>query len=182
MEGERIAQVKQSLSIFLDQLSPKDYFNIITFGTHIIQFKEDLVEASAENISDAQNFVYEMFALGMTNISAALDSSLTQSFRDTSSRNLIFLTDGAPTIGETHPDSIIKRATNNNKKDIRIFSFGVGDGIDRSLLTRLSMDNFGYATFITSDDSIALLIENHFKRISKPVMTDLEINYDGLQA
>ncbi len=182
MEGERISQVKQSLSIFLDQLSPKDYFNIITFGTHIIQFKEDLVEASAENISDAQNFVYEMFALGMTNISAALDSSLTQSFRDTSSRNLIFLTDGAPTIGETHPDSIIKRATNNNKKDIRIFSFGVGEDIDRSLLIKLSMDNFGYATFITSDDSIALLIENHFKRISKPVMTDLEINYGGLQA
>jgi hypothetical protein len=43
------------------------------------------------------------------------------------------------------------------------------------------MENYGYATFVSSDDSIALLIANHFKRISKPVMTDLEINYGALQ-
>jgi len=181
MEGERIFQVKQSLSIFLDQLTQKDYFNIITFGTHVIQFKEDLVKATPENIADAQDFVYELYALGMTNISAALDSSLTQSFRDSSTRNLIFLTDGAPTIGVTDPALIIQNATNNNQKDVRIFSFGVGDDIDRSLLTQLSLENFGYATFISSDDSIALLIENHFKRISKPVMTDLALDYGGLQ-
>jgi Ca-activated chloride channel family protein len=181
MEGERIAQVKQSLSVFLDQLSLKDYFNIITFGTHVLMFRDDLVEASPENIAEAQNYVYEMFALGMTNISTALDSSLAQSFRDTSSKNLIFLTDGAPTMGETNPDSIIKHAINNNDKNVRIFSFGVGESIDRSLLTRLSMENYGYATFVSSDDSIALLIANHFKRISKPVMTDLEINYGALQ-
>jgi Ca-activated chloride channel family protein len=181
MEGDRIAQVKQSLSIFLDQLSTKDYFNIITFGTHVIRFQDDLVKATENNIADAQNFVYELYALGMTNISAALDSSLTQSFRDSSTKNLVFLTDGAPTIGETDPETIIQNATDNNQRDVRIFSFGVGDDIDRSLLTRLSMDNFGYATFISSDDSIALLIENHFKRISKPVMTNLELDYGGLQ-
>jgi Ca-activated chloride channel family protein len=181
MEGERITQVKQSLSIFLDQLNLKDHFNIITFGTHIIKFRDDLVKATPDNIEDAQNFVYEMYALGMTNISAALDSSLAQSFRDTTSRNLIFLTDGAPTIGVTNPDDIIENATNNNSKDVRIFSFGVGDDIDRSLLTQLSLDNYGYATFISSDDSIALLIENHFKRISKPVMTNLALDYGGLQ-
>jgi Ca-activated chloride channel family protein len=181
MEGERIAQVKQSLSIFLDQLSAKDYFNIITFGTHVVQFRDDLVKATEGNIAEAQDFVYELYALGMTNISTALDSSLTQSFRDSSTRNLIFLTDGAPTIGETDPELIIQNATENNLKNARIFSFGVGDDIDRSLLTKLSLENYGYATFISSDDSIALLIENHFKRISKPVMTNLDLDYGGLQ-
>jgi Ca-activated chloride channel family protein len=64
---------------------------------------------------------------------------------------------------------------------VRIFSFGVGENVNRSLLTKLSMDNFGYAYYITSDDSIALLVENHIKRISKPLMTDLRIDYGGLQ-
>jgi Ca-activated chloride channel family protein len=181
MEGERITQVKQSLSIFLDQLTDKDYFNIITFGTHIIQFREDLVKAIPENIEDAQDFVYELYALGMTNLSAALDSSLSQSFRDSSTKNLVFLTDGAPTIGVTDPEQILQHVAINNTDEVRIFSFGVGDDIDRSLLTQLSLDNFGYATFISSDDSIALLIENHFKRISKPVMTGLALDYGGLQ-
>jgi hypothetical protein len=57
----------------------------------------------------------------------------------------------------------------------------LGDNIDKSLLTRLSLDNHGYATFITSDDSIAILIANHFNRISKPVMTNLNLDYGGLQ-
>jgi len=182
MEGERINQVKQSLDAFLDNLNAKDRFNIITFATHIVKFKDDLIEAEAENITAAHNFVYEMYALGMTNISAALDSSLAQSYRETTSKNMIFLTDGEPTIGETLPDSIVTQTKRNNINNVRIFSFGVGDEINKSLLSNISMENHGYATFISSDDSIALLITNHFKRISLPVMTDLEIDYGGLQA
>ena len=181
MEGERILQVQQSLNAFLDQLTEQDQFNIITFGTHVIKFKDDLVNATAQNISAARTFVYQMYALGMTNISAALDSSLLQSYRQVASKNLIFLTDGAPTMGITLPDSIVARAARKNTDDVRIFSFGVGDEVNRSLLTSLSISNNGYATFIASDDSISLLIANHFKRISKPVMADIGLDFGTLQ-
>ncbi len=180
MEGERIKQAKESIDFFLDLLHPQDHFNIITFGTHVIKFKNDLVAANTANITEAHDFVYEMYALGMTNISAALDSSLMQSYHDTATKNIVFLTDGEPTIGITHPDSIIARTREKNTENVRIFSFGVGEDINQSLLTKLAMDNFGYATFIASDDSIALLVNNHFKRISKPVMTDIKITYGGL--
>ena len=181
MEGERITQVKQSLNSFLDNLSEQDRFNIITFGTHVLKYSGDLVQATPSNISDAHDFVYELYALGMTNISEALDSSLAQSYLDTTSKNLIFLTDGAPTIGETHPDSIIANVSKNNSRKVRIFSFGVGETVNRALLTKLSIENNGYTTFIASDDSIALLVQNHFKRISKPVMTDLNLDFSDLQ-
>jgi len=181
MDGERLNQVKQSLNTFLDKLNPQDRFNIITFATVVVKFKPNLVEASQGNISAAHSFVEQMYALGLTNISAALDSSLLQAFNPEFSKNLIFLTDGSPTSGQTLADSIIVRTSRNNKNKVRLFSFGVGDMINRSLLAQLSTENFGYATFITADDSIALLIDNHFKRISKPVMTDIKINFGGLQ-
>ena len=181
MEGERISQVQESIDIFLNKLSENDRFNIITFGTHVIKFKNDLVQANTQNISDAHDFVYQMYALGMTNISAALDSSLNQSYRENASKNLIFLTDGSPTIGTTNPETIVENSQQNNTAGVRIFSFGIGETANISLLVNLSINNNGYATTITSDDSIALVIANHFNRISKPVMTDIGIDFGGLQ-
>jgi len=180
MEGERINQVKQSLTYFLDELSQIDRFNIITFGTHVVPFHTDLIFANPINIQAAHQFVSQLYALGMTNIDAAFDSTLHQSFGDTTSNNIIFLTDGYPTIGEAHPDSIADHIVQWNSRDVRIFSFGVGEDISRSLLTRISKDNHGYATFIASEDSIALLVNNHFIRINKPILSHLSLDYSSL--
>jgi len=179
MDGKRINQLKQSLDEFLDLLSPNDRFNIITFGTHIGKFKPDLVQANSSNIQAAHDFVFQIYALGMTNISSALDSSMSQSFGDQTSNNLIFLTDGRPTIGITEIDSIINFTTEMNTMGIRLFSFGIGDNLSRTLLTNLSLQNNGYSTYISSDDSIALLVNNHFSRISKPIISDLNLDYGG---
>jgi len=179
MGGERIYQLKQSLDEFIDLLSPNDRFNIITFGTHVIKFKPDLVQANNDNLAAAHDFVYQIYALGMTNISSALDSSLSQSFGLETSNNLIFLTDGKPTIGITEIDSIVSNTTAMNSKKIRLFSFGIGDNLSKTLLTQLSLNNNGYSTYITSDDSIALLVNNHFQRFSKPIISDLELDYGG---
>jgi Ca-activated chloride channel family protein len=179
MNGKRIAQLKQSLDMFIDLLTPEDRFNIITFGTHVDKFKPDLVFANSQNIQSAHDFVYQIYALGMTNISSALDSSMSQSFGEESSNNLIFLTDGRPTIGITEIDSIINFTTGMNDKNVRLFSFGIGDNLSRTLLTQLSIKNNGYSTYIASDDSIALLVNNHFTRISKPIISNLILDYGG---
>ena len=182
MEGTRLQQMKEALNDFLDLLNPNDKFNIITFGTFVDKYKPDLVPASSNNIEDAKNYVNQLYALGLTNINEAITSSLTESFEDTTSNNLIFLTDGYPTWGVTNIDTIVSNSTYNNKKNVRIFSFGIGDDISKTLLLSLSNANHGYAQFITSDDSISLVVNNHFKRISKPVMTDIKIDMGGLDS
>jgi len=182
MEGQRIAQVKEALNHFLGLLQPYDRFNIITFGTFVQKFREDLVQASTQNLGYAHDFVFQLYALGMTNISGALTASLQQSFGDSTSNNLVFLTDGEPTWGETDIDQILTSCNNDNIKQVRIFSFGVGEDINEILLRRLSGENHGYAQFITSDDSIALVVNYHFNRISKPVMTDIHLDLGGLQS
>ena len=180
MGGTRITQVKQSLNKYLDLLNPTDRFNIITFGTYVGQYKPDLVVASEKNIEEAHNYIFQMYALGMTNISAALDSSLSQSFGDTTSNNLVFLTDGKPTVGEMNPQIIIDNIAIANNKGVKIFTFGIGDNLNRILITKLATENNGYSTYITSDDSISILITNHFTKISKPIITDLSIDFGGL--
>ena len=177
MNGERVYQLKESLHEFIDQLTTFDKFNIITFGTYVDKFKPDLILADQFNVNAAHSFVDQIYALGMTNISAALDSSLSQSFGDESSNNIVFLTDGKPTKGITEPDSILSFARKMNTQNVRIFTFGIGDNLSKALLTQLSIQNKGYATYIDSDEVISLLIKNHFLRISSPIITDLNLDF-----
>ncbi|MEJ2052914.1 MAG: VIT domain-containing protein [Calditrichaceae bacterium] len=180
MEGERIVQVKEALVNFLDLLNPMDKFNIITFGTVVENFKTDLVPAESASIDEAKVFISRLSALGLTNIDEALKTSLAQTYSDSTSNNLIFLTDGNPTWGETNTDIILENVDTLNSDDVRIFTFGVGDKVSRSFLNQLSAGNNGYAQYITSDDSIALVVNEQFTRMSKPVLKNIQIDFGGL--
>lgn len=182
MDGERISQAKRAMEEFLNLLNPSDRFNIVTFGTFVEKFKTDLVPADATNIDEARAFVFQLHALGLTNIDEALTISLQQTYGSQTSNNLVFLTDGLPTWGETDADSIIAHVQSNNTAVVRIFSFGVGKEVSRTLLLNISRGNHGFARFISSDDSIALVVNNHFQRISKPVLRDIAIDLGGLQS
>ena len=177
MDGERLDQVKQSLLAFLDQLNPADRFNIVTFGTHVVSFQPDLVSAQEDTLAMAETFSNDIAAYGMTNISAALDTALNQSYREDASKNLIFLTDGRPTLGLTSTDTILAHVEDENIGGVKIFTFGVGDDYNKAFLANLARENSGYPTFISADDDIYDLISKHFLRISKPVLTDLEIDF-----
>ncbi len=180
MEGARIEQLKQALHEFLKYLQPDDKFNIITFGTSVTSFRDDLVVASYDNLEDATAFVTDIGALGLTNINDALTTSLSQSFTEDYANMIVFLTDGYPTWGETWVPNIINNVKNANSKDVRIFSFGVGEDVSQPLLVQMAVENGGYAEFIKQDANIARIIGNHFQRISKPVLTDLDIKIEGL--
>jgi Ca-activated chloride channel homolog len=182
MEGPRLTQVKTALYNFLALLNSNDRFNILSFGTFINKFKPDLVPVTPDNIAAARNYVYQLYALGLTDIDDALTQSMQQSYDKTSLNNIVFLTDGQPTWGVTNTDSIVSHAQINNKNNIRLFSFGVGEDVSVNLLTSLSSLNHGSAQFIKSDDSISTIVSDQFNRMSKPVMQNISIDLGGLQA
>lgn len=182
MDGARMQQIKESLYNFISLLGPYDKFNIVTFGTFVKTFKPDLVPANTENINAAKDFIFQLYALGLTNIDQALTNSLQQSFGDSTSNNIVFFTDGYPTWGDTNSVNILAHVKQNNKKDARIFTFGIGNEISKSFLQDLATQNHGFCKVISSNDSIALVISDHFKRISSPVLTDIVITLGGLQS
>ncbi len=181
MEGKRILRLKEALAVFLDELTPNDRFDLVVFSTSVLRFREDLVPATPENIADARKFVSKLGALGLTNIDAALRHSLDMTFDTTKENILIFMTDGSPTAGDTGIASIVANTSALNTSGVRIYPFGIGDGLSRTLLDDLGKRNNGYSTYISADDSIATAIANYFRRLSFTAYTDLELDFDGLQ-
>jgi len=111
---------------------------------------------------------------------AALSASLKMSYDSNSTRILVFITDGFPSWGEMNEAAILSNAKTNNLHDVRIFPFGVGDSVNKKFMLNIGQENGGYATFVKQTDSIGVIINDYFKRISRPVLTDLMLDYGGL--
>lgn len=181
MEGARIAQLRVALTAFLDQLTPTDYFNIITFSTNVIGFSKDLLPATLGNIESARVFVRTRSALGLTNFSDALQAGLSQTFQPNSAQVAIFLTDGEPSWGEVREPVILDSVRSWNKSNVRIYPIAVGTNLKLSLLNNLASTTGGFVTEIENDDSIAIVVKDHLNKISMPSISNIELAYGALQ-
>jgi HEAT repeat protein len=90
-------------------------------------------------------------------------------------RIVFFMTDGF--IGN---DSQILAAVKEKVGTTRLFSFGVGSSPNRSLLERMAELGKGTAQYIRQDEDPQPVITAMLSRISKPYLTDVEIDWAGL--
>ena len=180
MEGKRIEQLRTGLSTFVDNLHPEDYFNIVLFSTNVVRFRPDLVAATPQNIADAKDYIKKNInAKGLTNINDALMDSFRHSFRDSTVKIIAFLTDGLQSWGVLDSNVIINNVR-NLKSDVRVFTYGIGNEPSRYLLNNISEVSGGYATYINNEDSISTVVASQFQRLSKAVLSNLSLNYGGL--
>jgi Ca-activated chloride channel family protein len=179
MQGEKLEQLKKSLKYFVNSLSAQDCFGLVPFNTDAESFKSTLLPATPENKKLACDFIEDLEARGGTNIADALSSSfsLLKSGEERPSY-LIMMTDGEPTVGETNVNNLVKLGA--NKKNVRIFDFGVGFDVNTRFLNKLAQDNHGAAQYIEPGENMELALSSFFEKIKAPVLADVNIAYEGL--
>lgn len=182
MEGARIKQLRDALNAFVDLLTAEDKFNIITFGTSIVPFKQDLVTATVAHKAEAKDFIARLVAIGLTNIDEALHTAVSQTYSDSIRSAVVFLTDGEPTWGVVNSDSILAHVRRGNTSRVRIFPVGVGTEAEVNLLETIAQQNGGILTSIASDDSITIVIGGLFHRLFTPVLSNVTLDYGQLLA
>ena len=182
MEGLRLSQLRDVLLSFIDLMKGGDKFNIVIFSTGVTSFRSDLVAATTLAKDSARAFILKLTALGLTNIEAAVHTSLSQSYSDPDRSSVIFLTDGQASWGETYSDSIVARSVGWNPLHIPIYTVGVGDEADFSLLTKLAVASGGVFTKITAEDSIYLKVQDLYRKIILPPLKSLSMNFSNFDA
>jgi len=180
MEGVRLQQLKEALRAFVDSLTTQDKFTIIAFSTGVIQFQDTLVFATPEQKVEAGHFIDRLAAIGLTNVDAALRQAVAKVYSDSLKSAIVFLTDGEPTWGETHADSILTHINHENTKGVRIFPVGIGDDLDVTLLEQIAQQTGGTLTLVSSEDSIALTTRTLVIRLFSPALTNSTIDYSEL--
>ncbi|HLP17976.1 MAG TPA: VIT domain-containing protein [Bacteroidota bacterium] len=180
MEGDRLAQLKQSLNSFVDLLTESDKFNIIAFSTNSVPFRPNLVRATTAACDSARLFVSTLSALGLTNFDDALKTSLTQAYTDKIRSAIIFVTDGQPTWGQTNSDSILASIRRSNPKQIRIFPIAIGNEPEFALMQKIAKQEGGLFTSIASDDSIYVKIKDLYRLLFLPQVKSINVNFSGI--
>ncbi|KAM7091838.1 von Willebrand factor A domain-containing protein 3A [Ciconia maguari] len=100
-----ITHIQHSLRLLLEeQMSNKDYFNIIAFGSDIVPWQLELVPSQPENLQNAWRWVLSLQCKGSRNFMSALRRAVEVDFKDKDkhkSQGLYLLTTGIPD-QETH--------------------------------------------------------------------------------
>ena len=179
MKGEKIRQAQDALVYILDQLGPRDRFNVVAFSTGVRTYARDL--APAEKAPAAKEWVRTLRAVGGTDINRALLEAVA-ALPDDSSRPaiILFLTDGLPTEGETDEARIVENFGQVAGKHVRLFPFGVGDDVNTVLLDQLAENYRGSSAYVRPGQRIDEVVSGFYARISQPVLTDLALDFGDL--
>lgn len=185
MAGEKIEQAKSALRFCLENLNEGDRFNLISFSTDTVRFKNSLVNYDVKTKKEALQFIEELQAEGGTNINdalmAAFDYQKSLFTKDSSPGMVVFLTDGLPTVGERNIERIIENVKRVNIRNTRIFVLGVGHDVNTHLLDNLTSLNKGVSEYVRPGEDLEIKLSQFYIKISYPVLANLNLNVEGVE-
>jgi len=180
MAGAKLEQAKAAGRALLASLTPTDRFRVIAFSTEVREFRESWSAATHVNVRAALSYLADLTAGGSTNISGALETALGATVGDERLPLVLFLTDGAPTVGERQPDRIAALAAKLRGRQ-RVFTFGVGTDVNAALLEQLALSGRGTAQFVRPEEDVERAVSVVAQRLTSPVATDLRVRVDGVR-
>src|SRR5262245_19181348 len=176
MSGVKMDQAKKALKYCLDNLNPQDRFGLMNFSTTVTRYRDNLTPASTEYVENARKWVDNLRAAGGTAIQDALNAAQDMRTNDDSRTfTVVFFTDGQPTIGETNPDKILKAVGQKNSANTRIFTFGVGDDANATMLDQLADLTRAVSTYVRPAEDIEVKVSSLYSKISHPVLANLKL-------
>jgi Ca-activated chloride channel family protein len=177
MRGEKMEQARKALKYCLSNLGSKDRFALINFATTVNKYKDGLLDSDKDQIAQAKKWVDNLEATGGTAIDDALAAALALRTKDEGrSFTIVFFTDGQPTIGETEPEKILKHVAAKNTGNTRIFTFGVGDDVNATMLDQLAERTRALSSYVRPEEDIEAKVSGLYSKISHPVLANLKLS------
>lgn len=174
MYGFPLDTSKELIRNLAGSLRESDRFNVILFSDSLIQMSPESVPATAENVQKAFALIDNEEGGGGTELAPALETALAIPASPGAARSVIAITDGYIS-GEREIFDIIGR----NIGTTNFFSFGIGSSVNRYLIDGIAKTGLG-ESFVVTDPSEAAATADRFRTyIQSPVLTDVQVTYDG---
>jgi Ca-activated chloride channel family protein len=178
MTGPGISQLRIFAQHVLDRLNPQDTFRIVAFDNTTRVFRNQPEAASPEKIAEAKEFIRQLNASGGTEMLPALRTALANAPAEQNHvRYLVLVTDAM--VG--NDDAILGYLNQPQLADVRVFPVAVGAAPNHYLISRAAELGRGFALQVTNQDNPAEMAKRFNEKVSKPYMTDLEIDWGKLK-
>lgn len=177
MTGEPLQNAKAAAVDVIRRLAPADRVNVIAFSDEVDPLFRAPLILDEETRGRAIGFVQRLHEGGGTDIALALTTAIkSQDIKPGRPRVVVFMTDGQSDVDK----SVL--AAQADTGDIRLFTVGLGKEVNRPLLQRLAATKRGNFTYIEKPSAIQSDMAKLATHIAKPLLVDVAIEVDGVQA
>lgn len=181
MRGTPIETAKKTMRLCIQDMNPKDRFNLHSFsGGQGRAFDEPVVNTK-ENREQALKYLKDLYGSGGTRMMPAIKQALGGQPEDRV-RIVVFMTDGY--IGN---DFAIIDEIQKSTADARVFGFGIGNSVNRFLLDNMSREGRGEVQYVplrhrgdSAGKRFDEAAERFYRRVNNPVLTHIEIDWGKL--
>jgi Ca-activated chloride channel family protein len=175
MHGFPLDTSKQLLRNLVGSLRPTDTFNVILFsGAHRLMAPQS-IPATSQNVTQALAVIDAQTGGGGTELLPALQEAMALPATDGISRSFVVVTDGY-IAGERETFQYIR----SHLGKANVFSFGIGSSVNRLLVEGVARAGLGEPFVVTEPGEAAAAAARFKAYIESPVLTDIEVAYQGL--
>jgi len=161
----------------LTKMRANDRFRIVLFNSSTHELTNGYVNATVENVKHYGQKLLQVNPGSGTDLFAGLEKGLQSIDADRTSA-IILVTDGVANVGETAQRKFI---TLLQKKDIRLFTFIMGNSANRPLLEAMTKTSNGFAMNISNSDDIVGKIMEATNKVTYESLHGVELSIKGVK-
>lgn len=176
MQG-KYATLADGVERAMKQMHPEDRFRIVLFNERTQELTSGFVNATPEAVATYARKVSAVTPDNGTNLFAGLEEGLRSLDADRTSA-LVLVTDGVANVGETRQRQFIELI---EKRDIRLFTFIMGNSANRPLLEAVTKASNGFAMSISNSDDIVGQLLAASSKVTHQALHGVELEIDGVK-
>ena len=146
MQGRDLENCKEAASIFVSMLPVDATFDVYHFGSDYAKF---VSTGHRERKLEAVEWIQNIYSYGGTELFNVLSDALQSIYKDKKGV-VVLLSDG----GISNTESVVQLCS--SRKDVRVFTIGIGDSVSQELIQGLADEGCGKAEFVASGDKDAI--------------------------
>lgn len=174
--GMPIEKSKILAAKLIRSMGPKDSFNVLTFSNQTHKLWAEPMPNTEANQNEALKLIAGLHADGGTQLLDAVTAAMSPDPQPDRLRVVLFLTDGF--VGN---DFDILAAVQKYRDNARLFTFGIGNSVNRFLIDGMSAEGRGDSEIVTLESDADAAVKRLVQRVSQPLLTDVSVSINGLQ-
>lgn len=176
MQG-KYATLADGVQRALKKMRSEDRFRIVLFNSGSRELTSGFVNATPAAVAHYAKAVAAISPSQGTNLYQGIKQGLKSLDADRTSA-LVLVTDGVANVGETRQRQFIDLI---NKKDVRLFTFVMGNNANRPLLEAMTRASNGFALSISNSDDIAGQLLAATSKVTHEALHGAKLEINGVK-
>ena len=172
----KLALSRESIGAFIKELGKQDRFEVVTFNVTPNTLFGELRPVETANQDAAAEFLRSQQGRGGTVLRSAMSVAYKYGEVDRP-LNVVILSDGMTDQGER---SELLSLIGSRPANAKVFCVGVGNEVNRGLLSQMAEDAGGLAAFISHGDDFDRQAKAFRRKLTRPAASNVKIDFAGI--